>query len=241
MTHLARSDRKNEIVFVAGRKGSGKSTLLARVFVPQHPRVITLDFTAEAMELYPHAIEARGVRGVLATMRECTQLNKSRWHIVAYGIDEDDAVQLVDALAPPLDDGRTSLSAILGGVAIECGEVDLLAPNGQTPRVVRNAFKRGRHHRLSLLCGTLRPAECDRIVTAMADVIVAFSMDEPRDVDYLRRACGPTFAAVVQRLPRHFSVWHDRRDHTRTVRDSNYRAVPMAQFMLDSPVPPDIL
>lgn len=206
--HLARAERRNRIVAVVGKKGSGKSFLLDGVFVAQHDRVITIDQTGEAAEAHPGALYARGLVNTYNAIGELHAQawrgddGPGRWHLIT-ALDVPEVLALFDRLAPSFSDNRRSLSVVLGGVCVQCDEIDVIAPASGTAPEFTQAIARGRHHRLSLLLATRRPAECSRMISSQADMLVSFAMHEPRDVRWLRDSGGEAFAAAVRHLPRY--------------------------------------
>jgi hypothetical protein len=201
---LALEDRKNVKAFVCGPSGSGKSELLADMFTSKAPRVLTLDATGESGLRNPDSVVVFGLAELLDAFDAAADF--PRWNIVA-SLDDDEYEALFDLLVPKHAAGVVGLSELYGGMAIECGECDVIAPNGQTPKAIKAAWKRGRHVCLSLLMGTQRPAECDRIVTSQANYIAAFPTAEPRDLAFLSQAMGAAVAERVGRLPQyHFAL-----------------------------------
>lgn len=200
-------ERKNTIAFVCGVKGSGKSSLLRDAFTSQSPRVLTLEFTRwEALEYNPQAIQAIGLRDTLAKLKAVASADS--WHIVA-AIEDEDVPQLFALLAPKITQGG-GYSYAVGGMAVECGECDVIAPISFVRPEVANAFKRGRHYSLSLFMGTQRAHECARIVTAQADHVIIFRQHEPRDVQYLADSVSRPVARYIPTLPEHWHLWHEK-------------------------------
>lgn len=204
------STRANVIVFGCGRKGSGKTTLLHERFVDASPRVISLDVTGETVERFPHAIPCYSIEEIMHALTRAAEVRATRWHLAAI-LEPYDVSRLFGLLAPiPTRDGPPSLARAWGGVAVECGECDIIAPvSGAMPNVL-SAFRRGRHHMLSLFMATQRPATCARDVTAQADVIFAFAQTEPRDIDWLARTISTPVADLVRGLPRFHCVYYTR-------------------------------
>jgi len=225
MSELRQQDRQNLIVLGVGRKGSGKSRLLMRRYVPHFPRMLTLDQTGEAREAYPHAIEARGLVNVYNAIRELHVASDGKgWHVIAV-LDVYEVEALFARLAPPYAGGKPSLSVTLGGVCVECSEVDVIAPANGTAQSITDAIARGRHYRLSLLLATQRPHQCSRMLSSQADEIFSFRMHEPRDLAWLRQGCGAVFARTVTRLVRYHYAHYDSETGEVTHVDDYGRAV----------------
>lgn len=200
----------NLIVTGYGPKGSGKSKLLSDLWVRPAPRVLTLDQTGEASRTYPDAtVSTRGLKDTLDALRVCARLGT--WHVLA-ALNDKDVAPLFDRLVPEFGADRPSLADALGGLAVECGEVDMIAPNAGCPPEVLSAWRRGRHVGLSLLCATQRPASCARDVSAQADVLFSFQTSETRDVRFIADMLSPEVGEIVRRLPRYHFVLYPRRE-----------------------------
>lgn len=195
-------DRKNYIEFACGMKGSGKSTLLAR-HAARFPRRVIIDPTAEFFDLYPQARECMTLSEVLNAFEDVAAL--PQWVVVAC-ISARDAAKVIHVLAPE-DNPRGGYSVAVGGVLVECGEVEMIAPNdGRMSADIGHAFHRGRHQRISFCVGTRRPRDVHRLVTSQCDVISAFKQHEPRDVEYLTKLVTPTVAQCIDTLPDYHHV-----------------------------------
>lgn len=209
MSDIKLADRRNAIVVVTGRKGSGKSTLLAKHVAPQFPRVVMVDWTGEGRELYPEAREAYGLRGVLDAMQGFHEGEVEDWRITAI-LDPSQVADLCNLLVPRYDGRTVPLSAAVGGVAIECHEMQLITPvsgAGRTAEIV-DVMARSRHARLSWLCAARRPAELSKFLTSQSDAFYAFRTHEPRDVRWLSEV-SDDFARTVRELPEYHSAHYE--------------------------------
>lgn len=223
--------RENEIVFVTGPKGSGKSYLIDEYFTTHAPRVIRLDFVGDVAEKYPDMPEAVGYDELLSTLRGFNRDRLPRWSVVAVFPEHrmHELPTLFAKLVPPYEGrGRAGgISRAFGGIALECTECDIILPNANSAATgaARNMLKRGRHEGLDLYLATQRPAECNRLCTAMADYTIALHTHEPRDLDYLSRGVGEDFAAMVRALPEYHSAWFRRKGREILERDKNGEVV----------------
>lgn len=170
--------RRNTIVAGFGRKGTGKSVLLYDLFTSKAPRVLSLDSTGETRERNADAVLCVGYSSLRDAFRRAQ--NYQRWHIAA-ALEPDDVARLFALLTPPLGSG-SSLSLAFGGMAIECAEVDLIAPNSGAAPEVLSALRRGRHYALDMYFATQRPASCAVDVRSMSDFLFSFALSSPRDV-----------------------------------------------------------
>lgn len=196
--------RENTISFACGKKGSGKSHWLLEKFVRQAPRVIHIDPNGDFLD-DKEVLIVNGYRGLLDALHAMAAVDQQDWRIAVSLDDPKQIARLFDLVAPRADFGKGSLSRAFDGIAIECGECDVIAPNGQTLPEIASAWRRGRHHQLDLFMGTQRPAACDRLLSSQADVVACFYMDEPIDIDWVARKFGRTAAEQVSTLPEY---WH---------------------------------
>lgn len=190
----------NFIAFACGMKRSGKSHLLASLAL-QFPRRLILDFVGEYIGRLPGAREAHSLRDVVKALQ---RVRKSpRWTVTAC-MDPADVPDLLNAIAPIGAATAYGFSRAVGGLVIECGEIDVIAPNSGMSPEARNIFQRGRHHSLSILAAVQRPSSANRIVTSQADLICAFRQHEPRDADYLGEIMHSGAPEIIRSLPPRF-------------------------------------
>jgi hypothetical protein len=188
--------RVNYVEFACGRRGSGKSSLLARR-ASAFPRRIVLDFADEFQGAYAGAFECVGFPETLDALEEAVKLD--RWTLVCSLLPAE-VVKLAALLSPP-GRPRNGVSYLAGGVLLECGEVELIAPSSSAMRPeIANLVHRGRHSLTSMLWATRRPRDVSRLVTSQLDVISIFRQQEPSDIDYLASLVGSEIAAHVAAL-----------------------------------------
>lgn len=203
------TDARNVVASNFGMRGSGKSVLTARM-ASHFPRRLVLDFIGEYQDRIPGARYAWDLPETVDALRSAARAG-AKWTVVT-SMDERHVPELVTALMPTGRLSHSGFSRAVGGMALECGEVDLIAPNNAgISDEVKSLWKRGRHHWLSLLTATQRAAETHRIVTSMSDVVCSFRQHEPRDIAYLSSvlaAPGVDVASELVKLPRY---WHLRK------------------------------
>lgn len=201
MSEKKKEASRHEITLVVGRTGSGKTRLISRVFGPRHARRITIDSVGEGRRLYPDAVEVFGLSDVLSMLAAWAEEDVNEWHMVAV-ITPSETAELMRALVPVYAPNVSSLAGDMGGVCVECSEIDVYLPvsgsNAEITLAWTNALARGRHVGCSILAATQRPHQVARIVSSQASRIVAFSTHEPRDVKWLKDAGGKHFAALAQ-------------------------------------------
>lgn len=172
--------------FATGRKGSGKSTHLASR-AARFPRRIVLDFADEFFGSYAGAFECVGFSETLDALEEAA--GRAKWTVVCSLLPAE--VVKLAALLSPEGRPRSGYSYLVGGVLLECGEVELIAPNGAAMRnEVANLIHRGRHSRTSMLWATRRPRDVSRLVTSQLDVVSIFRQQEQADIAYLAALVG---------------------------------------------------
>lgn len=218
----------HEIITCIGATGSGKTRLLARVLGPRHRRRITFDTVGECEDLYPLAHRAFGLSRVYSALERWAEAGLEDWHLIAI-LSREEIGELVWKLNPIYDGTTRGLAQMWGGVCLESFEVDVLMPvndDGSSTRAAMfNAFARGRHSGLSLLCATQRPAQCGRMVTSQSQYIITFNMSEPGDVRWLEKAGGRAFADTARRLGRFESAWFEKESRRIYVHDPSYTLV----------------
>lgn len=194
------NDARNVIVVVVGRKGSGKSHLLGQ-YARHFPRRLILDFTGE------HRREP-GARFAWTLSETVTALQAARaagrrWTVVA-ALAPADVPRLLPALMPVGRDTERGFSLAVGGMVIECGEVNEIAPNHNgIAAPVSSLFMLGRHHRLSILCAARRTTEMHNNVTSQADIICAFRQHQEADVKRIGELMGDRAVAALRQLAVH--------------------------------------
>lgn len=189
------NDARNFVAVVTGRKGSGKSHLLAQ-YARRFPRRLVLDFTGEHQRDVPAALVAWSLADCLRILRHVAK--HPRWTMVAE-LHPSDVPQLLAAIVPMAQ--RAGYSQAVGGMAIECGELNEIAPNhaGMT-REVAAMFSRGRHHWLSVLAAARTSTEINKLCTSQADVVCAFRQHQKGDVVRIGELMGERAMVAVRQL-----------------------------------------
>lgn len=187
--------------FACGKRGSGKSFLLAR-YAGKFPRRIIVDPMGEYAEL-SGAMTCQSLSQTLDALEVAA--SQPEW-IVVTCIDAKDVARLCGALAP-VGSFEGGYSRAVGGVLVEHGEVDTIAPNNAGIRPeIRNIFQRGRHYLVSTAVGTQRPRDVHRVVTSQVDVMCLFRQHELRDLDYIARTTSEPVSKIVRSLEQYHHV-----------------------------------
>ena len=161
-------EKKNEIVLIVGKKGYGKTTL-ARAIAQRQSRVMVFD---------PMADFGAGIVGSGTDIAQWMRAKSRR--------------QYTAICRPTSDDDAEMFWATVGDRSVrDCtviiDEIDRVCTPSWTHPVVHDLIHYGRHRSISIVGTCRRPSNTSRDLSANADSIVAFRVDEPRDVDYLRR------------------------------------------------------
>lgn len=200
--------RENVSFFCSGMTGCGKSKLMWDWVVSKSPRVISIDPVGDTIERNPRAVPIEGVGRLREVLRMIAAKRAEVWHL-QLAIDDEEAPAVFELLAPRRSTAA-SFSRAMGGVMIECGECDLIAPNAGTHPAVRSAWQRGRHHLLSLAMATQRPSLVNRTLTGGTQHVVAFMHSEPRDIAYWADCISSAAAEEIARLQPYEFVYFKR-------------------------------
>lgn len=193
--------RINYVEFACGVKGSGKSFALARR-AARFPRRIILDYADEFFGVYGGAHECLTIGQVLDALEDVAPSGK--WTVVA-SLSDADMVKLAAVLSP-LGRPRSGYAYAVGGVLLECGEVERIAPNRGLAPEIAELVHRGRHSRTSMAWGTRRPRDVNRLVTSQCDVVACFRQQEVDDIEYLAGLVGRVAAERIGTLGEHHHV-----------------------------------
>ena len=125
---------------------------------------------------------------------------RERWTIVA-ALGSADAVALLNCIAPPNRNPKDSFTYKVGGIVVETGECDQIAPPHMgIDAAVQGILSKGRHYRVSTLFGARRPSETNRLLTSQCDMLAAFEQHEPGDIEYLARTATPDIRRYLAAL-----------------------------------------
>lgn len=166
-------------IFVTGISGSGKTTGAWNWYLRHAPRVLIVD---QVGEWNGRVFEtANTLPELYAAIQEARK--QPRW-VISYSNMDNRLHDLIRWLLPLPNADRSPVLA-MGGMVLLLDEVDLIAPTGGAPEVIRNLYRRSRHVRLSIVSVTQRPANVLREVSAQSTQVLAYRLTEPRDLDYL--------------------------------------------------------
>jgi hypothetical protein len=185
---LPASDR----VFAVGDTGTGKSYFLSRQILPRYARVLVLDVTGEMWlkraELSGRAVQVETTAEVVRAVQRLAPL-RNPWRIYA-ALTEAEAVKLCAVLVPERIATAPSLSRAVGGLAVYCDELEVLASHSAPP-VVSGLWNRGRHVSLTVIGATQYPASVKPLVRGASRLFIVGQLSDPNAVEYLRRAGFP--------------------------------------------------
>lgn len=195
-------------VFVTGLSGSGKTTGAWQWYLAKAPRVLIVDQVGEWNgRVYETANTLPELYAAINAARK-----ERRW-VVSYSNMDNRLHDLIRWLLPLPNVDRSPVLA-MGGIVLLLDEVDLIAPTGGAPEVIRNLYRRSRHVKLSIVSVTQRPANVLREVSAQSTQVLAYRLTEPRDLDYLADLMRWDSQQVGQfvrwtRQHPHGAVWRD--------------------------------
>lgn len=195
-------------VFIAGISGSGKTTGAWTWYLSKAPRVLIVDQVGEwTGRVYETANTLPELFAAINSARK-----EKKW-VVSYSNMDNRLHDLIRWLLPLPNVDRSPVLA-MGGMVLMLDEVDLIAPTGGAPEVIRNLYRRSRHVSLSIVSATQRPANVLREVSAQSTQVLVYRLTEPRDRDYIAdllrwdsRQLGE-YVRWTQRYP-HGAIWRD--------------------------------
>jgi hypothetical protein len=106
--------------------------------------------------------------------------------------------------AAPLDeaDVLVAIAASRPPSVLVLEEIQLLCPGGRAPGWLMKAISTARHHALSIVATSQRPALVSKDIIANADHVVAFALGNADDREALYRSRGdPRFLELTAELP----------------------------------------
>lgn len=210
-------------IFAAGATGSGKTHFLRTQVIPSTPRAVFVDFVGEwerrRGELRGRVLVATSLGETASALRELARVRE--WSLVAQ-LDPDEFPALARLLVPPkFTDEAPVYARAVGGLALVCDELDLLAPHN-APAEVLGLWRRGRHAGLSIYAATQTPASVHPIVRGMSRYLALCQMHEPNAVKYFAATVPANVLARLTALPPHEVLLFDA--HTRRTLHLDSRA-----------------
>ncbi|GMV11563.1 MAG: hypothetical protein AMXMBFR55_32970 [Gemmatimonadota bacterium] len=210
-------------VFVSGATGSGKSHFIRARIMPRVPRAVYVDFVGEwerrRAELRGRVALAYSVHDARTRLAELAGVRE--WSLIVQ-IDPSEFAEMARLLVPPrFTDATPVYARAVGGVALVCDELDLLAPHNAPPDVLA-LWRRGRHVGLSIYAATQMPSAVHPTVRGMSRYLVLCQMHEVNAINYFRATVPPNVLDRLTGLPPHEAIVFDA--HTRRAWHLNKRA-----------------
>lgn len=220
---LPASDR----VFAVGDTGTGKSYFLSRQVLPRYARVVVLDVTGEMWEarssLGGRAVQVETAAEVVRAVQRLASSPRP-WRVYA-ALTGAEILRLCALLVPERIATAPSLARAVGGLALYCDELELLAPHS-APEIVNGLWNRGRHVGLSVIGATQYPASVKPLVRGASRLFVVGQLGDPNAVDYLRKAgFPPNVMAWIEGLEFQHLVLFDKRIRRGWLLDRAHRVV----------------
>lgn len=201
-----------ERVIACGVTESGKDYLLKRLFLNRCPRSLVLDMVGEFTTERPpggRLYFARSLEELRAQLKRAAR-EGPRWRVVA-AIGPEQARDVARLLVPPvLERDGGAFPLYVGGMALQCSELDLFAPTNAHADVA-GLWRRGRHVGLSVFGASQRPHGIARIVTAMSGWVLVTKTQEPADLKYLSDFLPSSAMREVEALRWRWAVLVDKR------------------------------
>lgn len=199
---VVRKPGSNAVIF--GLKGAGKTTLIRQRLLPAHSRCLIVD---PQREYGGAAVEV----GSLNAWADYVERTSGRWRVALFNVDLEDQF-----------DDLCAAAWSVGNMLLVVEEVDRFCD----PSYISDDFFRivnyGRHAPagpVDFLASSRRPADVNRTLTANAYEVYCFTINEPRDVKYLRDLVGESYADGLQSLPPHRYRYMDLRDRSQGPQD----------------------
>lgn len=96
-----------------------------------------------------------------------------------------------------------------GNMTLIIEEVDNYANTSRMPEKLRYLLKRGRHHGVSMIFVSRRPAEINRMITSQSQRFIIFKTFEPNDVRYLSGIIGADSRLLPNLKTFEYLVWYE--------------------------------
>lgn len=220
---LPASDR----VLAVGDTGTGKSYFLSRQILPRYARVIVLDVTGEMWlkraELGGRAVQVETAAEVVRAVQALAPV-RTPWRIYT-ALTEAETIKLCEVLVPERIATAPSLSRAVGGLAVYCDELEVLAAHNAPP-IVGGLWNRGRHVSLTIIGATQYPASVKPLVRGASRLFIVGQLSDPNAVDYLRRAGFPEIVMQwVESLEFQRLVLFDKRVRRGWLLDRSHNAI----------------
>lgn len=177
---------QNEIIVILGRKGSGK-TYLARRIMADKRRLIVFDPKWQLSDL---GLVIHNPIDLISYIKA----NHSGSFRVVYQPDVD--IQEEGALFRDFQD-VVACAYYTKNLYLFLDEIYLYTSRTKRGNVLENIINSGRHDQISIVATTIRHTDTSRNLTAQADMLIAFQIQEPSDIEYLKTYFGP----LAEKLP----------------------------------------
>jgi hypothetical protein len=182
--------------------------------MPHVPRAVYVDFVGEwerrRGELRGRVLVATSLDETRAALRELARLQA--WSLIVQ-LDAHEFPAVARLLVPPkFTDATPVYARAVGGLALVCDELDLLAPHSAPPEVL-GLWRRGRHAGLSIYAATQMPSAVHPTVRGMSRYLVLCQMHEVNAINYFKATVPPNVLDRLTALPPHEAIVFDA--HTR--------------------------
>lgn len=168
---------------VFGRKGSGKTHLVKRSLLAHHSRILIVDPLREYGDV---AIQVQS----LEQLADYLAGTAGTWRVT---ISNDRLEADLEAICEAAYE--------LGDLLLVLEECSWWCSPSFIPDYLKRFVQYGRHRGVWPLAIARRPSEIHRMFTSEAYEVYCFTMQEPNDLDYLKKYVSASYAEAAQQLP----------------------------------------
>ncbi len=185
---------EKKVIMIFGKRGGGKSHL-AGVLLALFSRVLIYDTLHE----YRNGFVFHDL-GSLA--RFWKRNSRGPFRLIYQPTDPEGEFEAI-----------ANLAWLCGNMVFLIEEVDIYSSPHKIGPAFKNVVQRGRHKNITLIGISQRPFGIHRLLTSQAKEIYVFSMNEPRDRDYLRGLLGSDIETKLDGLAKYqYAKWVDGSD-----------------------------
>lgn len=178
-------ERKNQIIFIVGRKGSGKS-YLSKYLINQNyfQRVFITDKNDE------YSIDGSVIFETLSDMLDWLKNSPDDFRAICKFTDDQD-YRLLFKTVYELGNNTIIIEELNFFVEVFLSKED---------EYFKKLVRYGRHRRIDFVGICQRSADVPRLLTSQSDTFISFQQREPRDLEYISKMFGESSAKRVSEL-----------------------------------------
>jgi len=185
---------EKKIILIFGKRGSGKS-YLANKLIENEQRLLIFDTLSE----YTEGVVFEDYEKFAEFWRLIYQ---HPYRLIYQPLKPDQEIEQI-----------AELVYTIGDIRFVVEEIDCYCTAYQISESFAHVVQRGRHKNITLIGITQRPYGIHRLLTSQAKEIYVFSMNEPRDREYLRTLLGQDIESKLDSLKQYEYVkWTDGKE-----------------------------